>query len=189
MRNFCHFLRYRLTFPLLFPYRSAPASPTHQGLLSPPPSGLQTPECLSREGSPVPHDPHEQLANHVASVPEYRYSQSAPGGSEGMSIRSVPLAAVVIAVFPALCRISGECSAHHHGRPLAPGCPALGPRESPRFSSRRRRPNPAHPCAPEHGPALCYHGEGGHPPFGLHPPEWLQRRLSWRSGEERGFQR
>ncbi|XP_070684058.1 forkhead box protein K1 [Pempheris klunzingeri] len=59
--------------------RSAPASPTHQGLLSPPSSGLQTPECLSREGSPISHDHHEQLANKLASVPEYRYSQSAPG--------------------------------------------------------------------------------------------------------------
>uniref|UniRef100_A0A8C6V9G3 Forkhead box K1 n=1 Tax=Neogobius melanostomus TaxID=47308 RepID=A0A8C6V9G3_9GOBI len=59
--------------------RSAPASPTHQGLLSPPSSGLQTPECLSREGSPIPHDHHEQLVNKLSSVPEYRYSQSAPG--------------------------------------------------------------------------------------------------------------
>lgn len=59
--------------------RSAPASPTHQGLLSPPSSGLQTPECMSREGSPISHDHHEQLANKLASVPEYRYSQSAPG--------------------------------------------------------------------------------------------------------------
>ncbi|XP_037545859.1 forkhead box protein K1 isoform X2 [Nematolebias whitei] len=59
--------------------RSAPASPTHQGLLSPLSSGLQTPECLSREGSPIPQDHHEQLVNKLASVPEYRYSQSAPG--------------------------------------------------------------------------------------------------------------
>ncbi|XP_061575667.1 forkhead box protein K1 [Cololabis saira] len=59
--------------------RSAPASPTHQGLLSPTSSGLQTPECLSREGSPIPHDHHEQLVNKLAAVPEYRYSQSAPG--------------------------------------------------------------------------------------------------------------
>uniref|UniRef100_A0A8C6L3D9 Forkhead box K1 n=1 Tax=Nothobranchius furzeri TaxID=105023 RepID=A0A8C6L3D9_NOTFU len=58
---------------------SAPASPTHQGLLSPPSSGLQTPESLSREGSPIPHDHHEQLASKLASVPEFRYSQSAPG--------------------------------------------------------------------------------------------------------------
>ncbi|KAM6942185.1 forkhead box protein K1 isoform 1-T2 [Lycodopsis pacificus] len=59
--------------------RSAPASPTHQGLLSPPSSGLQTPECMSREGSPISHEHHELLANKLASVPEYRYSQSAPG--------------------------------------------------------------------------------------------------------------
>ncbi|XP_076865311.1 forkhead box protein K1 [Brachyhypopomus gauderio] len=57
--------------------RSAPASPTHPGLLSPHSSGLQTPESLSREGSPVPHE-HE-FGSKLASVPEYRYSQSAPG--------------------------------------------------------------------------------------------------------------
>nr|XP_006112967.1 forkhead box protein K1 isoform X2 [Pelodiscus sinensis] len=57
--------------------RSAPASPTHPGLLSPHSSGLQTPECLSREGSPIPHD--HDFASKLASVPEYRYSQSAPG--------------------------------------------------------------------------------------------------------------
>ncbi|XP_072318918.1 forkhead box protein K1 [Eucyclogobius newberryi] len=59
--------------------RSAPASPTHQGLMSPTSSGLQTPECLSREGSPIPQDHHEQLVHKLSSVPEYRYSQSAPG--------------------------------------------------------------------------------------------------------------
>nr|XP_048723963.1 forkhead box protein K1 isoform X2 [Caretta caretta] len=57
--------------------RSAPASPTHPGLLSPHSSGLQTPECLSREGSPIPHE--HDFASKLASVPEYRYSQSAPG--------------------------------------------------------------------------------------------------------------
>ncbi|XP_048870329.1 forkhead box protein K1 [Brienomyrus brachyistius] len=57
--------------------RSAPASPTHPGLLSPHSSDLQTPECLSREGSPIPHD-HE-FGSKLASVPEYRYTQSAPG--------------------------------------------------------------------------------------------------------------
>uniref|UniRef100_A0A3Q2HVK8 Forkhead box K1 n=1 Tax=Equus caballus TaxID=9796 RepID=A0A3Q2HVK8_HORSE len=57
--------------------RSAPASPTHPGLMSPRSSGLQTPECLSREGSPIPHDP--DFGSKLASVPEYRYSQSAPG--------------------------------------------------------------------------------------------------------------
>ncbi|KAF7691087.1 forkhead box protein K1 [Silurus meridionalis] len=57
--------------------RSAPASPTHSGLLSPNSSGLQTPECLSREGSPISHE-HE-FNTKLASVPEFRYSQSAPG--------------------------------------------------------------------------------------------------------------
>ncbi|XP_016361512.1 forkhead box protein K1-like [Sinocyclocheilus anshuiensis] len=57
--------------------RSAPASPTHSGLLSPHSSGLQTPECLSREGSPVSHE--HDFGSKLASVPEYRYSQSAPG--------------------------------------------------------------------------------------------------------------
>ncbi|KAJ8344912.1 hypothetical protein SKAU_G00291050 [Synaphobranchus kaupii] len=50
--------------------RSAPASPTHS-------SGLQTPDCLSREGSPVSHE--QDLGSKLASVPEYRYTQSAPG--------------------------------------------------------------------------------------------------------------
>nr|AUR44902.1 foxk1 [Andrias davidianus] len=54
--------------------RSAPASPTHPGLMSP---GMQTPESLSREGSPVSHD--HDFGSKLASVPEYRYSQSAPG--------------------------------------------------------------------------------------------------------------
>lgn len=58
-------------------FRSAPASPTHSGLLSPHSSGLQTPECLSREGSPVSHE--HDFGSKLASVPEYRYSQSAPG--------------------------------------------------------------------------------------------------------------
>ncbi|KAK1162928.1 forkhead box protein K1-like isoform X1 [Acipenser oxyrinchus oxyrinchus] len=57
--------------------RSAPASPTHPGLLSPHSSGLQTPECMSREGSPVSHD--HDFGSKLASVPEYRYTQSAPG--------------------------------------------------------------------------------------------------------------
>lgn len=65
-----------LSFSLSF-FRSAPASPTHPGLMSPRSSGLQTPECLSREGSPIPHDP--DLGSKSASVPEYRCSQSAPG--------------------------------------------------------------------------------------------------------------
>ena len=68
---------YSLLWSCLPPPRSAPASPTHPGLMSPRSSGLQTPECLSREGSPIPHDP--DFGAKLASVPEYRYSQSAPG--------------------------------------------------------------------------------------------------------------
>ncbi|MFT7798047.1 AP-5 complex subunit zeta-1 isoform X1, partial [Arapaima gigas] len=56
--------------------RSAPASPTHSGMLSPNP-GLRSPECLSREGSPNSHE--HDFGSKLASVPEYRYSQSAPG--------------------------------------------------------------------------------------------------------------
>ncbi|ETE57898.1 Forkhead box protein K1, partial [Ophiophagus hannah] len=48
--------------------RSAPASPTHPGLLSPHTSGLQTPECVSREGSPIPHD--HDFGSKLASVPD-----------------------------------------------------------------------------------------------------------------------
>ncbi|XP_016324146.1 forkhead box protein K1-like isoform X2 [Sinocyclocheilus anshuiensis] len=57
--------------------RSAPASPTHSSLFSPHSSGFQTPECLSREGSPMSHE--HDFGSKLASVPEYRYSQSAPG--------------------------------------------------------------------------------------------------------------
>ncbi|XP_065118267.1 forkhead box protein K1 [Paramisgurnus dabryanus] len=57
--------------------RSAPASPTHSGLLSPHSSGLQTPESLSREGSPMSHE--HDFGSKLASVPEFRYTQSAPG--------------------------------------------------------------------------------------------------------------
>lgn len=74
----CLVVEMHLRLPTLFWFsRSAPASPTHPGLLSPHSSGLQTPECLSREGSPIPHD--HDFGSKLASVPEYRYSQSAPG--------------------------------------------------------------------------------------------------------------
>ncbi|XP_031422156.1 forkhead box protein K1, partial [Clupea harengus] len=70
--------------------RSAPASPTHSGLLSPHSSGLQTPDSLSREGSPIPHE--HDFSSKLASVPEYRYSQSAPGSPVGSQpvIMAVP---------------------------------------------------------------------------------------------------
>ncbi|XP_075036001.1 forkhead box protein K1 [Mixophyes fleayi] len=55
--------------------RSAPASPTYPDLMTSNSSGMQTPESMSREGSPIPHE----FGFKMASVPEYRYSQSAPG--------------------------------------------------------------------------------------------------------------
>ncbi|KAM5152619.1 forkhead box protein K1 [Mantella aurantiaca] len=55
--------------------RSAPASPTYPDLLTSNSSGLQTPESMSREGSPIPHE----FGLKLASLSECRYSQSAPG--------------------------------------------------------------------------------------------------------------
>ena len=39
---------------MVYFYRSAPASPTHGGMPNMSVSGLATPDCLSREGSPAP---------------------------------------------------------------------------------------------------------------------------------------
>ncbi|XP_070617413.1 LOW QUALITY PROTEIN: forkhead box protein K1 [Erythrolamprus reginae] len=97
--------------------RSAPASPTHPGLLSPHTSGLQTPECVSREGSPIPHD--HDFGSKLASVPEYRYSQSAPGSpvSAHPVIMAVPprpsaLVAKPVAYLPASIMTSQQPSGH-----------------------------------------------------------------------------
>ncbi|KAB0349901.1 hypothetical protein FD754_014758 [Muntiacus muntjak] len=97
--------------------RSAPASPTHPGLMSPRSSGLQTPECLSREGSPTPHDP--DFGAKLASVPEYRYSQSAPGSpvSAQPVIMAVPprppsLVAKPVAYMPASIVTAQQPSGH-----------------------------------------------------------------------------
>ncbi|XP_067317641.1 forkhead box protein K1-like [Anolis sagrei] len=97
--------------------RSAPASPTHPGLLSPHTSGLQTPECLSREGSPIPHD--HDFGSKLASVPEYRYSQSAPGSPVSaqpviMAVPSRPsaLMAKPVAYMPASIVTSQQPSGH-----------------------------------------------------------------------------
>ncbi|MBN3318155.1 AP5Z1 protein, partial [Atractosteus spatula] len=97
--------------------RSAPASPTHPGLLSPHSSGLQTPECLSREGSPISHD--HDFGSKLASVPEYRYSQSAPGSpvSAQPVIMAVPpkpptVVAKPLAYMPASLITSQQPSGH-----------------------------------------------------------------------------
>ncbi|XP_038634076.1 forkhead box protein K2-like isoform X2 [Scyliorhinus canicula] len=60
--------------------RSAPASPSHPGVFSSHSSGVQTPESLSREGSPIPTD-HESstMQPKLAVIQEARYAQSAPG--------------------------------------------------------------------------------------------------------------
>ncbi|RXM29168.1 Forkhead box protein K2 [Acipenser ruthenus] len=61
--------------------RSAPASPNHSGVLSAHSSGVQTPESLSREGSPVPMEPEPAAAVQakLAVIQEARFAQSAPG--------------------------------------------------------------------------------------------------------------
>uniref|UniRef100_A0A4W5PNK3 Forkhead box protein K2 n=1 Tax=Hucho hucho TaxID=62062 RepID=A0A4W5PNK3_9TELE len=69
--------------------RSAPASPSHTGGLSAHSSGVQSPESLSREGSPVPMDPEPAraiapttataLQPKLAVIQEAQFAQSAPG--------------------------------------------------------------------------------------------------------------
>ncbi|TSK14607.1 Forkhead box protein K2 [Bagarius yarrelli] len=69
--------------------RSAPASPNHTGALSAHSSGVQTPDSLSREGSPVPNDPEPSPASasapaaavqpKLAVIQEARFAQNTPG--------------------------------------------------------------------------------------------------------------
>uniref|UniRef100_A0A3Q2QDI1 Forkhead box K2a n=1 Tax=Fundulus heteroclitus TaxID=8078 RepID=A0A3Q2QDI1_FUNHE len=68
--------------------RSAPASPNHMGVLSAHSSGVQTPDSLSREGSPVPMEsetppaPPAQTATvqpKLAVIQEARFTQNSPG--------------------------------------------------------------------------------------------------------------
>ncbi|XP_006869677.1 PREDICTED: forkhead box protein K2, partial [Chrysochloris asiatica] len=60
--------------------RSAPASPNHAGVLSAHSSGAQTPESLSREGSPAPLEPEAPTTQpKLAVIQEARFAQSAPG--------------------------------------------------------------------------------------------------------------
>ncbi|KAG8507535.1 Forkhead box protein K2, partial [Galemys pyrenaicus] len=60
--------------------RSAPASPNHAGVLSAHSSGAQTPESLSREGSPAPVEPEPGAPQpKLTVIPEARFAQSAPG--------------------------------------------------------------------------------------------------------------
>ncbi|XP_013881179.1 forkhead box protein K2 [Austrofundulus limnaeus] len=70
--------------------RSAPASPNHSGILSAHSSGVQTPDSLSREGSPVPVEPDSASAPapapptttvqpKLAVIQEARFAQNTPG--------------------------------------------------------------------------------------------------------------
>ncbi|XP_043924066.1 forkhead box protein K2 isoform X3 [Protopterus annectens] len=59
--------------------RSAPASPNHSGVLSAHSSGVQTPESLSREGSPIPMESETNTVQaKLAVIQEARFAQSAP---------------------------------------------------------------------------------------------------------------
>uniref|UniRef100_A0A3Q2D0A9 Forkhead box protein K2 n=1 Tax=Cyprinodon variegatus TaxID=28743 RepID=A0A3Q2D0A9_CYPVA len=66
--------------------RSAPASPNHMGVLSAHSSGVQTPDSLSREGSPVPMEPEappappaQAVQPKLAVIQEARFTQNSPG--------------------------------------------------------------------------------------------------------------
>ncbi|XP_063328518.1 forkhead box protein K2 [Pelmatolapia mariae] len=69
--------------------RSAPASPNHSGVLSAHSSGVQTPDSLSREGSPVPLELETSSAPtpvsttavqpKLAVIKEARFAQNTPG--------------------------------------------------------------------------------------------------------------
>ncbi|XP_005803256.1 forkhead box protein K2-like [Xiphophorus maculatus] len=71
--------------------RSAPASPNHSGVLSAHSSGVQTPDSLSREGSPVPLEPDTPSAPppvptaavqpKLAVIQEARFAQNTPGSA------------------------------------------------------------------------------------------------------------
>ncbi|CAL8238142.1 unnamed protein product [Merluccius merluccius] len=79
--------------------RSAPASPNHTGALSAHSSGVQTPDSLSREGSPVPMEaepaavpaPATPIQPKLAVIQEARFAQN----SSGSPLNSQP---VLIAV-------------------------------------------------------------------------------------------
>ncbi|XP_067285333.1 forkhead box protein K2 [Pseudorasbora parva] len=72
--------------------RSAPASPNHTGALSAHSSGVQTPESLSREGSPVPMDPDPTptpappVQPKLAVIQEACFTQNAPGSAQPVLI-------------------------------------------------------------------------------------------------------
>ncbi|CAO2646483.1 Forkhead box protein K2 [Lemmus lemmus] len=91
--------------------RSAPASPNHAGVLSAHSSGAQTPESLSREGSPAPLEPEPGASQpKLAVIQEARFAQSAPGETTGgevtrISVKVEPVPAISPATLGAASRI------------------------------------------------------------------------------------
>lgn len=77
--------------------RSAPASPNHTGALSAHSSGVQTPDSLSREGSPVPMEPEPTpppapaqtttVQPKLAVIQEARFAQNSPGKTKKVFYR------------------------------------------------------------------------------------------------------
>ncbi|XP_048466967.1 forkhead box protein K2 isoform X4 [Rhincodon typus] len=88
--------------------RSAPASPSHPGVFSSHSSGVQTPESLSREGSPVPTE-HESstVQPKLAVIQEARYAQSAP-----VKVEPIP------AIAPASIGTAGRFIQTSQGTPI-----------------------------------------------------------------------
>lgn len=83
-------LKSSVSKPRLFLLRSAPASPNHSGVLSAHSSGVQTPDSLSREGSPVPLELETTSAPastntttvvqpKLAVIQEARFAHNTPG--------------------------------------------------------------------------------------------------------------
>ncbi len=88
---------WELTWPVCLTLRSAPASPNHSGVLSAHSSGVQTPDSLSREGSPVPLELETSSAPAPASttvvqpklavIQESRFAQNTPGTRPWLNVR------------------------------------------------------------------------------------------------------
>lgn len=84
------------------PHRSAPASPNHSGVLSAHSSGVQTPDSLSREGSPVPLELDASSASapvasaaaalqpKLAVIQEARLAHTGPGGDPRRAAEAPP---------------------------------------------------------------------------------------------------
>lgn len=82
--------------------RSAPASPNHTGALSAHSSGVQTPDSLSREGSPIPMEQESTPSGPTSTVPpklavikEARLAQNSPTNGSPLTTQPQP---VLIAV-------------------------------------------------------------------------------------------